>query len=162
MSKLIWGRSPVTLFYILAGRPYSRTPSLPARQLGDLNEVAARVVQLGDGRAGYLGRRFGELGAARFDPLIVALDVVGKKHDRGLVLLKYGLLVGLGRRVVIERELQLGSVRLVGRGHGQPAIWPVAEIGLLREAEHFGVEAQSLFLVIHIHAGQLDLHWSSS
>ena len=88
MSKLIWGRSPVTLFYILAGRPYSRTPSLPARQLGDLNEVAARVVQLGDGRAGYLGRRHGELGAARFDALVVALDVVGVEHDRGPALLE--------------------------------------------------------------------------
>ena len=89
------------------GRPTSA-------QLGYLNEVAAGVVQLGDCRASYLGRRHGELGAARFDALVVALDVVGIEHDRGLALLEYGLLVGLGRRIVVERELQLGSVRLVG------------------------------------------------
>ena len=81
--------------------------------------------------------------AARLDALVVALDVVGEEHDRGLALLEHGLLVGLGRRVVVERELQLGSVRLVGRGHGQPAKRPVAEIGLLREAQHLGVERRA-------------------
>ena len=100
----------------------------------------------------------GELGAARLDALVVALDVVGEEHDRGLALLEHGLLVGLGRRVVVERELQLGPVGLFRRGHGQPAIRPVAEIGLLGKAQHVGVEAQRLFLVVHIDAGQLDLH----
>src|SRR5580704_7290371 len=66
-----------------------RTPTLPACQLGELNEVAAGVVQLGDGRAGYLGRRHLEFGE-RFDALVVALDVVGEEHDRGLPLLEYG------------------------------------------------------------------------
>jgi hypothetical protein len=94
---------------------------LPARQLGDLNEVAASVVQLGDGRARYLGRLLGELDAARFDALVLAFNVVGKEHDCGLAPLEYGLLVGLGRRVAVERKLKLGSVRLVRRGHGQPA-----------------------------------------
>jgi hypothetical protein len=79
-----------------------------------LNEVAAGVVQLCDGRAGYLGRRHGELGAARFDALVVALDVGGEEYDRGLALLEYGLLIGLSCRVVVEGELQLGSVRLLG------------------------------------------------
>src|SRR5262249_46053930 len=51
--------------------------SLPARQLGNLNEVTAGVVQLGDGRAGHFGRRHGELGVARFDAFVVALDVIG-------------------------------------------------------------------------------------
>ena len=54
---------------------------LPARQLRDLNEVAAGVVQLGDGRTGHRGRRHGELGAARFDALAVAVDVVGEEHS---------------------------------------------------------------------------------
>src|ERR1700687_2837794 len=83
------------------GQACYRTPASPARQLGDLNEVAAGVVQLGDGRAGHLGRRHGELGAARLDALVVALDVVGEEHHRGLALLEYGLLVGLGGRVVV-------------------------------------------------------------
>src|SRR5262245_25960779 len=54
--------------------------SLPACQLGDLDEVAASVVQLGDGRAGHLGWRHAELGAASFDALVVALDVIGVEH----------------------------------------------------------------------------------
>ena len=94
----------------ITGQPCCRTAALPARQLGYLNEVAAGVVQLGDCRASYLGRRHGELGAARFDALVVALDVVGIEQDRGLALLDYGLLVGLGRRIVVERELQLQAL----------------------------------------------------
>src|SRR5215217_1491598 len=105
------------------------TPVLPARQLDDLNEVAAGVVQHCDGRAGHVGRRHRELGAARFDALVFALDVVGVEHGRRLALREYGLLVGFGRRIVVERELHLGSVRLFGRGHGQPAKRPLAEIG---------------------------------
>jgi hypothetical protein len=92
----------------------SKADSCPACQLGDLNEIAARIIQSGDGRAGYLGRRHSELRAARFHALVVVLDVIGIEHDRGLTLLEYSLLIGLGRRVVVERELQLGSARLVG------------------------------------------------
>src|SRR5262245_59527659 len=95
-------------------RSFSSARSLPARQLGNLNEVSAGVVQLGDGRARDLGWRHGELAATRFDALAIALDVIGKKHGRGLGLLEYGLLVDPGRRVVVERELQLGSVRVLG------------------------------------------------
>ena len=79
--------------------PGSRvSPALPARQLGDLNEIAAGVVQLGDGRARHLGRRHREFGAARFDALAVAFDVVSEEHRRGLALLEHFLLIGLGRR----------------------------------------------------------------
>src|SRR5262245_1215929 len=83
---------------------------LPARKLGDLNEVATSVVHLGDGRAGHLGWRHGEVDAARLNSLVVTLDVIGEEHSRGLALLEHGLLVGLGRRVVVERQLQFGSV----------------------------------------------------
>src|SRR5262249_1190210 len=78
------------------------TPALPARQLGNLNEVAAGVVELGDDRAGDFGRRHGEGGAARFDALVVALDVVSKEHDRGLALLEKGMLVGLGAGLLLS------------------------------------------------------------
>src|SRR5262245_57395731 len=75
---------------------------LPALQLGDLDDVAASVVHLGDGRSRHLGRRHDEGAAARADRLVVALDVVGEEHDRGPALLEQGLLVGLRRRVVVE------------------------------------------------------------
>src|SRR5271155_2027878 len=88
--------------------------ALPARQLGELNEVAAGVVQHRNGRAGHVGGRHGEPGATGFDALVVALDVIGEEHDRGLVLVKHRLLIRFGRGVVVRRQLQLSAVRLLG------------------------------------------------
>src|SRR6266478_968332 len=76
-----------------------------ACQLGQLNQVAAGVLQHRNGRAGHLGGRHRELGAAGFDPLVVALDVVGEEHGRGLALLKDRLLIRFGRGVVVQRQL---------------------------------------------------------
>src|SRR6267154_985539 len=106
----------------------SRSPTLfsLARitcQLGQLNQVAAGVLQHRNGRAGHVGGRHRELGAAGLDPLVVALDVVGEEHGRGLALLKGRLLIRLRRRVVVLRQLELSAVRLLGRDNGQPAIW---------------------------------------
>src|ERR1700730_952330 len=85
---------------------------LPARcsatcavQLRDLDQVARGVIRLGDGRARHLGGRHLEFGAGGFHPLKVALDVVREEHDCGLALLEERLLVGLGRGVVVAREL---------------------------------------------------------
>src|SRR5579864_7068872 len=108
-------------FFSLAG---------PACQLGQLNKVAAGVLQHRNGRSGHVGRWHRKLGAAGLDPLVVALDVVGEKHDGGLVLLKDRLLIRLGGGIVVQRQLQLRAVRFLGRGHGQPAIWALTEIAL--------------------------------
>src|SRR5271154_4088244 len=48
----------------------------PALQLGELDEVAAGIVQHGNGGAGHVGGRHGELGATGLDALVVALEVV--------------------------------------------------------------------------------------
>src|SRR5262245_39251698 len=64
-------------------RSFSSARSLPARQLGNLNEVAAGVVQLGDGRARHLGWRHGELAATRFDALAVTLTSSDKNMAAG-------------------------------------------------------------------------------
>lgn len=64
---------------------------------------------------GHVARRHSEFAAARFDPLEVALNVVGEEHGRGLVLLEDGLLVVFGCRVTVESELQFGPIRLLGR-----------------------------------------------
>src|SRR5580700_9716269 len=132
-----------------------------ACQLGELNEVAAGVFQHRNGRAGHVGGRHGELGAAGLDPLVVAFDVVGEEHDRGLSLLKDRLLIRFGRGVVIQRQLQFSAVRLLGRGHGQPAKWALTEIGFLGKAQYLCIEAQSLVLVVHVYAGHFDFHFSS-
>src|SRR5229473_6631182 len=135
--------------------------ALIACQLGKLNEVAAGVLQHRNGRGGHVGGRHRELGAAGFDPLVVALDVVGVKHGRGLALLKDRLLIRFGRGVVVQRQLQLRAVRLLGRGHGQPAIWALTDIGLLGKAQYLRIEAQSLGLVVHVYAGHFDFHFVS-
>src|SRR5208337_1784505 len=135
--------------------------ALPACELGELNEVAAGVLQHRNGRAGYIGGRHRELGAAGPDPLVVALDVVGEEYGRGLILLKNRLLIRLGRGVVVQGQLQLSAVRLLGRGHGQPAVRAVAEIGLLGKAQYVGIEIQGLGLVVHIDAGHFDFHFVS-
>ncbi len=43
-------------------------------------------------------------------------------------------------------------------GHREPAKRPLAEVGLFHEAQHFGIEAQGLVLVVDVHAGQFDFH----
>src|ERR1700731_1688606 len=108
--------------------------ALIACELGELNEVAAGVVHHRNGRGGPVGGRHCEHGAAGLDPFVVALDVVGEEHGRGLALLKYRLLICFGRGIVVERQLQLSAGWLLGRGHGQPAKWAVTEIGLLGKA----------------------------
>src|SRR6266851_3446467 len=132
-----------------------------ACQLRQLNQVAAGVVQHRNGRAGHVLRRHRELGPARLDPFVVALDVVREEHRRRLALLKHRLLVRFGRGVAVQRQLQLCAVRFLGRGHGQPAKWALAEIGLLGKAQYLRIEAQGLVLVVHVYAGHFDFHFVS-
>jgi len=117
---------------------------LPALQLSNLNEIAASVVDHGDLGCRNVGWRHCELGATRFHAFVIGLEIVSEEHGRGLALLEDGLLVCLGRRVVVERKLQLCAVRVLWRGDREPAIWPLAEVSLLYEAEYIGVEAESL------------------
>src|SRR5215471_20581037 len=144
---------------------YDRTDALatvlPAHQLGELNEVAAGVVQHRNGRAGHLGGRHRELGAAGLDPLVVALDVVSEEHGGGLALLKQRLLIRFGSGAFVQRELELSAVRFLRRGHGQPAKWSLTEIGLLGKAQYLSIEAQGLVLIVHVYAGQFDFHLDS-
>src|SRR4051794_14677180 len=100
----------------------------PACQLRELNEVAAGVLQHRNGRTGHGGRRHGELSAARLDPLVVTVDVVGKKHNRRLVLLKHRPLIGFGGGIVIQRQLQLDAIRIIRRSHCEPSKWALTEV----------------------------------
>src|SRR5579864_3529523 len=136
------------------------------RLLGELNEVTASIFQHRNGRAGHVGGRHGELGAPSLDALVVAFDVVGEEHGRGLALLKDRLLIRFGCGVAVQRQLQLSAVRFLGRGHGEPAKWALTEIGFLGQAQHLGIKAQGLVLVVHVYAGHFDSHcvspWSRS
>src|SRR5271157_3355753 len=68
-------------------------------------------------------------------------------------------MIRFGRWVVVQRQL-LSTVRLLGRGHGQPAKWALTEIGFLGKAQYLRIEAQGLVLVVHVYAGQFDFHFS--
>ena len=59
----------------------------------------------------------------------------------------------LGRRVPVGLQQQLDAVGILRRDDGQPAVLAQRDIGLLHEAEHLGVEAQRLVLVVDEHAG---------
>src|SRR5262249_33728880 len=113
------------------------------------------------GRSSYVGGWHCEHCTARFDPFAVALDIVSEKHDRGLVLLKHCLLIRFCSWVAVERQLQLSAVQVLWRSHRQPAIGAVAEIRLFCKAQHVCIETQGLFLVVYIHASQLNLHFVS-
>src|SRR5580658_8917329 len=132
--------------------------ALIARQLGELNEIAAGVLQHRNNRACHSGGRHREFGSARLDPLVVAFDVVGEEIGRGLALLKDCLLIRFGSGVVVQRQLQLRAPWLLGRGHGQPAIGAITEIDLLGKTQYLRIEAQGLVLVIHVYACQFDFH----
>src|SRR6266851_7866191 len=132
-----------------------------ACQLRQLNQVAAGVLQHRNARAGHVGGRHRELGPARLDPFVVALDVVREEHRRRLALLNHRLLVRFSRGDDVQRQLQLSAIRLLGRGHGQPAIWALAEIGLLGKAQYLRIEAQGLALVVHVYACHFDFHFLS-
>src|SRR5260370_4289889 len=106
-----------------------------AVELSDLDQVAAGVIRLGDGRACHLCGRHLEFGGV-FHPFVVALDVVREEHGRGLALLEERLLIGLGRGVVGTLEMQLGAIRLFRRRYREPAIPPVRSFRFLHEAGH--------------------------
>src|SRR5439155_22488176 len=78
-----------------------------------------------------------------------------------LALGKDRLLRRFGRGGVVQPQLQLSAVRILGRGHGQPAKWDLTEIRLLGKAQYLRIEAQGLGLVVHVYAGQFDLHFVS-
>src|SRR5207244_5758673 len=71
-------------------------------------------------------------------------SVVREEHGCGLALLEERLLVGLARRVVVARELQLSTVRLFGLRHGEPPIPPLRNVRLFHErSEEHTSELQS-------------------
>ena len=129
---------------------------------GDLDEVAAGVVEDGGRHRTHRRRRLRELDAEGAEPLELGLDVVhGERRERDAVRderllerLRGGMAVGL--------EQQLDAVGCVGRDDGQPARSADGDIGLLHEAEHIGVEGERLRLVVDEDAGDVDLHRSGS
>src|SRR5271170_1223871 len=88
-----------------AGLLQSGRALLPALQLSDLNEVAAGILQHGDGRAVRIGGRHREFRPAPLNPFVLAFDVVGEEIGGRLALSEDRFLIRLGRGVVVQRQL---------------------------------------------------------
>ncbi|SPO54825.1 protein of unknown function [Pseudomonas sp. JV551A1] len=126
--------------------------------LGDLDQVAAGVIEHCYGDGPHVGGRLGELHACRAQPGIFGLDVTHAERGGGdAVLLERGF-VFPGGRVRIGFEQQLDAVGVVGRGQGQPAVAAHGDIVLGLETEYVMVESQGFGLVVDEDAGDYDLH----
>ena len=56
------------------------------------------------------------------------LEVIREEHRRGPALLEDRLLVSPCRGVIVQRQLQLRTVRFLGRGHREPAKRPLGKL----------------------------------
>src|SRR5687767_15569106 len=65
-------------------------------------------------------------------------------------------------RGTVGLEEQLGSVRIFGRNHGEPARVAERDIPLLHEPEPLRVEIERLLLIVDQHARHGDSHTASS
>jgi hypothetical protein len=135
-----------------------RRPALGVVTAGDLDEVAAGVVE--DGRRdrshlrGFLSEPDSEAGKSFIFRTYVA-DCEGRHRNpvggqRRLELLR--------RRMRVRFEDQLHPVRVLRGDNREPAGRADRDLGLLHEAEKLGIEAQRLVLVVHEDAGEVDPH----
>jgi hypothetical protein len=75
------------------------------------------------------------------------LDSEGCERD---AVVNERVLEGLGRRVRIGFEYQLGPVLLRGRDDRQPAVFTDGEFLLLLKAQDLGIEAKGFVLVVDV------------
>src|SRR5580698_139695 len=87
-------RSTTTESLSVMGSIIGQPCRLPARQLADLDEIAASIIHLRDGCACHRFWWHGEFPALRLDTFILGIDIVGKEIRRRLALLKHRLLIG--------------------------------------------------------------------
>ena len=155
------GKGEMETWYLLERRTTAPPDGVAARwlrELDDLDEVAAGVVEDRRGDAAHLGRLLGESHALRPEPIELLLDVVDGEGGRRDPVLDQGLLVRLDGRVPGGFEQELGSVRLFRRHDGQPRGTAEGDVRLLLEAEDVGVEVEGLRLVVDEDARDIDPH----
>src|SRR3954469_20949654 len=129
---------------------------------GDLDEVAARVVEHGGGDRAHGRRRLGEADAERDQTLVLGDDVVGGERRERDAIGHECFLEGSGGGVLVRLEDELHAVTVIGRHHGQPRVVANGNVRLLHEPEYLGIEAKGFRLVVDEDAGQVNLHWLSS
>ena len=124
----------------------------------DLDEIAAGIVENGEGEGaihGWLGR---ELDAERCEPLEFRVDVIDGECRERYTLFDERRLVCPGDRILVRFQGQLDAIRLVGGDDGQPSELPCGEFRLFHETEYHRVEGQGLGLIVDDDAGELNLH----
>ena len=132
------------------------------RRLGDeLDEIATRVVEDGDDRLADVGRWLGEGDPVLGQPVVLGLDVVDGELREGNAVRNQRVPVWLHRGVACRFQEQLGPTRSLGRDHGDPGVPTERDVVAQGEAEDLGVERQRCPLVVHVDAGQVDLHVAS-
>ena len=128
----------------------------PSAQLRYLDQIAASVVQYGDGRTRDFCRRHREDDPDFFQSLVFLPGVVDEECRRADALLMQRLLVGLGGGIVVRLEDQLCSLWRRWRDNGQPSVFPDTDVQLLHKTQLLGVEPEGFLLVIYVHAGEFD------
>src|SRR6185369_11516841 len=145
---------------VVGSESRSVTCAAPDGSLGldELDVVAARVVEHGDGDGAHPGRRLTEHDATLGEAPMLGVDVRRLELGHGNPVGVEGLLEGAGRavRVGLEQELDVGmSLR---RHDGEPAVRAEIDVVLRLEAERLGVEGVRLRLIVDHDAGESDLH----
>jgi len=129
--------------------------------LHDLDEIAASVVEHGRGHLPHRDWRLREAHTEAREPPMLRRDIVDREGSEGDAVRQQGRLERLRGRMRIGLEHELDAVRILRRHHGQSAMLAHRHILLALEAEHLGVEAQRLLLVIDQEARHDDPHLRS-
>src|SRR6478672_10189532 len=126
--------------------------------LDELDEVAACIVEHGDGHGALLRRWLAEDDAALGQAPMLGVDVLRRELGRGNAVGVERLLEGLRRAVRVGLEQELDVAMSLRRHDGEPPEFAEVDVVLRLEAELPGVEGVCLRLIVDHDAGEGDLH----
>ena len=133
-----------------------------AQRAGDLDQVAAGVVEDGGGDRAHRRRLLGERDAERRQPVELACTSSTAKDVNGMPSATSAALNGPAAGWSSGSSSSSTPSGSSGETTVSQRCSPIGTSCLLHEAEHVGVEAQRLLLVVDEDAGQVDPHGGSS
>lgn len=142
--------------------PYRRLPPLFHLPLMDRDQVAAGVVEYGEGAPFGFGRRGREDDAQFGHAFVLLLDVLDEEGCGRDALGIDEFLVGQGCWVDVWFEEQFQVVGSFWRDDGEPPVVAGWHVLFDDEAQDLGVEGAGFGLVVDEYAGEFDLHWLAS
>ncbi len=141
-----------------AGRRRGLTRPADRLLAGDLDQVAAGVVEDGRRDRPHVRRLLGEPHPRRPEPFVLLAHVVHGERREGNPVLHQRPLERTGGGMAVRLEHQLGAVDILRRHDGQPPVLSHRDLDLLHEAEDLRVETQRLVLIVHQDAREIDPH----